>query len=434
MTAADRRDRYDVVVCGGGAAGVAAAVGAARCGARVALLERAPFLGGAATVSGVLTYCGFWTQADPPLRAVAGVGGDVLAGLARLGGTSGPTRTGSTHVVIEIIDSEAVKLVLDEICAEAGVDVILHASLTAAHGADGLVHEAVASDHGGSFAFEAAAFVDASGEADLAERAGAATRYGGLDGRVQNGTLAIRFGGIDPAADVSRGAWARAIQAAKADGEAELSKENGLVARLAYGTDVVAFLADEAYDVRDARSHSAAERRGRRQAWAYLRAIRALPGHERAYIVQTGPAIGTRESRHVVARAMLRDDDVLAARIPADTVALGSWPVENHPGPGRPSLWIRLRDEAAYGIPLDTLRSASHANLFAAGRVIDAQVNAFASARVMGTAFATGHAAGVAAALHAAGRSADADSVRAELIRQAAILDLSTAARSPAAV
>ena len=68
MSRVQRRDRYDVVVCGGGAAGVAAAIGAARSGARVALLEQAPFLGGAATRSGVLTYCGFWTQADP-LRA-----------------------------------------------------------------------------------------------------------------------------------------------------------------------------------------------------------------------------------------------------------------------------------------------------------------------------------------------------------------------------
>ncbi len=434
MVSPEQHDRYDVVVCGGGAGGVAAAVGAARAGARVALLERAPFLGGAATLSGVLTYCGFWTQAEPPLRAVGGVGGEVLAALDRLGGSSGPIRTGSTRVVIAIIDPEAVKLALDELCAEAGVEVILHAALVAAQSDGATVRAAIASDHAGTFALEAAAFVDASGEADLAHRAGAATRYGDGGGTVQNGTLAIRFGGIDPDADVSRAVWADAIKAAKADGEHELSKENGLVARLAHGADVVAFLADEAYDARDARSLSAAERSGRRQAWAYLRAIRALPGHERAYIVQTGPAIGTRESRHVVARATLRDADVLAARVPADTVALGAWPVEYHPGPGKANLWIRLRDDAAYGIPLDALRSATHANLFAAGRVIDAEVNAFASARVMGTAFASGHAAGVAAALHAAGCAADVATVRAELVRQAAILALSPSPRSPAPV
>src|ERR1700736_6660151 len=120
MTQVQRGVRYDVVVCGGGAAGVAAAVGAARAGARVALLEQAPFLGGAATRSGVLTYCGFWTQAEPPRRAVGGAGADVLDALDRLGGISGPARTERTRVVIALIEPEAVKLALDRLCAAAG--------------------------------------------------------------------------------------------------------------------------------------------------------------------------------------------------------------------------------------------------------------------------------------------------------------------------
>src|ERR1700681_1746207 len=102
----NRRARYDVVVCGGGAAGVGAAIGAARAGARVALLEQARFLGGAATRSGVLTYCGFWTQAEPPQIAVGGVGAEVLAALGALGGMSGRMRTGSTNVVIALIEPE----------------------------------------------------------------------------------------------------------------------------------------------------------------------------------------------------------------------------------------------------------------------------------------------------------------------------------------
>ena len=153
-------------------------------------------------------------------------------------------------------------------------------------------------------------------------------------------------------------------------------------------------------------------------------------GHERAYLIATGPAIGTRESRHVVSRTPLRAEDVLEARVPADSVALGAWPVERHSGPGVPSVWKRLRDDAAYGISLDTLVSATHRNLFAAGRVIDAEADAFASARVMGTAFADGHAAGIAAALLASGGSADAESVRVEVLRQNGILDLERTAAS----
>jgi FAD dependent oxidoreductase len=424
MSRVERRERYDVVVCGGGAAGVAAAIGAARAGARTALLEQAPFLGGAATRSGVLTYCGFWTQAEPPQRAVGGVGAEVLAALDALGGMSGPTRTGSTQVVIALIEPEPVKLVLDRLCAAAGVEVILHGRLVSVHSDPGVVRCAVALDHDGTFALDAAAFVDASGEADLAHQAGAATRYGDAQGHAQNGTLAMRIGGIPRDADVSRAAWARAVRDAKSRGPSTMTKEHGLVARLPHSGEIIAFLADERYDARDARSTSAAERRAREQAWAYVEAIRVLPGHERAYLVATGPAIGTRESRHVVARTPLRGADVLDARIGADAVALGAWPVELHPGPGQPNVWKRLRDGGAYGIALDTLFSATHRNVLAAGRVLDADADAFASVRVMGTAFATGQAAGAAAALVADGRSADTGAVRAEVLRQHGIVDL----------
>jgi FAD-dependent oxidoreductase family protein len=424
MPEPQRRERYDVVVCGGGAAGVSAAVGAARCGARVALIEQAPFLGGAATRSNVLTYCGFWTQAEPPQLAVGGVGGEVLAALSRLGGMSGPMRVHATRVVIALIEPEAVKLALDRLCAAAGVDVVLHARLSGAEAGDGVVRSALALDHGGSLAFDGAAFVDAGGEADLAHHAGAQTRYGDAEGRVQVGTLAMRIGGIPRDADISRVEWARAVRDAKARGAERMTKEQGLVARLPHSGEIVAFLADEAYDARDARSTGAAERRAREQAWSYVEAIRALPGHDRAYLIATGPAIGTRESRHVVARAQLRGEQVLAAHVPLDTVALGAWPIELHPAPGTANIWKRLRDDAAYGIALDTLVSATHRNLFAAGRVIDADADAFGSARVMGTAFGTGHAAGIAAALVADGRMADVAAVRAEVRRQNGILEL----------
>jgi hypothetical protein len=341
-----------------------------------------------------------------------------------MGGMSGPMRTGSTNVVIALIEPEAVKLALDRLCAAAGIDVILHGRLASAQSDAGRVQCATALDHEGTFALDAAAFVDASGEADLAHVAGAATRYGDANGRVQNGTLAMRIGGIPRDAEVSRAEWARAVRDAKSRGAENMTKEHGLVARLPHSGEIIAFLADETYDARDARSTSAAERRAREQAWSYVAAIRALPGHERAYLIATGPAIGTRESRHVVARAQLRGADVLGARIGADAVALGAWPVELHVGPGQPNVWKRLRDDGAYGIALDTLFSATHRNLLAAGRVLDADADAFASARVMGTAFATGQAAGVAAALVAAGRPAEPSAVRAEIIRQHGILEL----------
>jgi hypothetical protein len=400
---------------------VAAAVAAARAGASVALIERAAYLGGAATHSNVLTYCGFWTQADPAVQIVRGVGADVLGEIEALGGDVSPVRTPS-NVVIALLDPEIVKFALDRVCERAGVDAILHATLTGSTVAGDRVASVALYGHGGTSSVFARAFVDASGDADLAARSGAGVRYGGADGSVQNGTLVVRFGGIAAAADTSRAAWERAVRAAKARGLDALTKEHGLVIRIPGSGDVVAYLVDEAYDVRDVRSHAAAERRGRRQAWQLLDAIRTLPGHERAHIVTTGPTIGTRESRHVIARRPLTETEVVAgARFP-DAVALGAWPVEHHPGPGLPSRWIRIRADGAYEIPLGTLQSASHANLFAAGRTLDADAYAFASLRVMGTAFATGQAAGVAAAQCARDGGTDAGRIRLELVRQGALI------------
>jgi hypothetical protein len=400
---------------------VAAAVAAAQAGASVALIERAPYLGGAATHSNVLTYCGFWTQADPAVQIVRGVGDDVLREIEILGGDATPVRTAS-NVVIALLDPEIVKFALDRICERAGVDVLLHATLTDATLAGDRIASVAVYDHGGTGWISAHAFVDASGDADLAARSGAGVRYGGHDGAVQNGTLVVRFGGIEADADTSRTAWERAVRAAKARGLDALTKEHGLVIRIPGSNDVVAYLADEAYDVRDVRSHAAAERRGRRQAWQLLDAIRTLPGHAAAYIVTTGPAIGTRESRHVVAQRPLTEAEVVGGATFPDAVAVGGWPAEHHPGPGLPNRWIRIKDDGAYEIPLGTLHSATHANLFAAGRTLDADPYAFASLRVMGTAFATGQAAGVAAAQTARNGVTKAEHVRSELVRQGALI------------
>jgi hypothetical protein len=410
-------EQYDVIVAGGGSAGIAAAIGARRAGARTLLIERGPCLGGAATLRNVATYCGLYTR-EERRQVVFGVADEVLTGLQAMDAVSEPTRFTAVAVVF---DPESVKRVADELCLQAGVDVLLHTHLLGADRTGERVTGVQVADHSGIHELAATAFVDATGEADLAQHAGADVRYG-HDGWVQNGTLGVRFGGLAPDAEITWDSLRTAVQKAKHAGVTGLTAETGLIARMPISGDLITYLADEGYDARDAAQTSRAELSARRQAQRYLHIIRTLPGCSTTYIVSTGPELGTRESRHLCGRYQLTEQEVLTPRPTGDAVAVGAWPMEYHPGPGIPSEWRFIGDPGYYGIPLDALRSRNTDNLFAAGRTVDGDRGAGASLRVMGTAFATGHAAGVAAALSVRDGDPLPSAVRTELDRQGARL------------
>jgi hypothetical protein len=315
------------------------------------------------------------------------------------------------------------KVVFDEVVTEAGVDVRLHSVLVgASRDATGRVTDILVNDRGGNERVTAGAFVDASGDGVLLDAAGAGTRIDPVDSR-QTSTLVCRFGGVAEDADLSREGIQAAVHAHAGDTGVTLPRDHGVCLRLPVTGQVFALLVDEQLDALDAAAFTRDEMSARRQAWQYLEVFhKHLPGWQRAHLVETGPQIGIRESRHLRGREELTAADVVSARKrPAESIARCGWPIEDHVSPGV-TRYLPIEGKGWYDIPYGAITSVDTPNLWAAGRLTSADRDAYASVRVMGTAFATGQAAGVAAAQYVAGRQHDVPAIRAELLRQGALV------------
>ena len=292
-------EHFDVVVIGGGAAGVAAAVGARAAGATVRLVEQYGFLGGAATNSSVLALCGFFDQNRN--QVVAGVGADVLDRLRsrEVYQEMSFAWTGNHFV---LLDLETTKLVYDEVVAGAGVDVRLHSTLVDAHRDEsGRVNEVVVSSRGGMERVTGSAFVDGSGDGVLLAASSAAIKVNPVDQR-QTSTLVMRFGNVEDEADLSREGMRAAIAAASRETGVTFDRDQGITVRLPVTGQIMTLLVDEQLDALDAAAFTRDEMSARQKAWQYLDAFRKhLSGWRRAYLVETGPQMGIRESRRLSA-------------------------------------------------------------------------------------------------------------------------------------
>lgn len=423
--ATQRKLNYDVVVVGGGAAGVAAAIGARRRGARTLLVERYGFLGGEAASANVLSYCGFFKQGETPQQVVGGVGASVLAGLAQLGFDVTPIRAPSGNWIV-MLDPEAIKYAIDRVASEADVDCRLHCNLIGAHRSGGRIEAVTLFDHAGAFDVEASVLVDASGDANLGFAAGVPSMADLEPGRSrQVASFPVRFGGVSAQLEVNRELLASLmVNFRNDDPQAFVRHHGGHFIRLPRSNDLWWMGIDLVTDGLDSASLGVVERKARDLSWKFLELLRArLPGFEHAYIVATGPQLGVRDSRQLQTRYRITAPDVLQGRVRDDGVALGCWPAEVHQGAGGGPRFQPVGGDGCYHLPLASLRALGVDNLWLAGRVIGCDELAYGSLRVMGTAFASGHAAGVAAAHCADGGAADEyQPIREELLRQGALL------------
>ena len=321
------------------------------------------------------------------------------------------------------INPEALKLALDRIAVRAGVEMAMHTSLIDAHVEGANVRGLRLFDHGGARVIEAAAFVDASGECNLAHLAGIAPSalYGSAHVR-QPASMPVRISGVAPGVRLDRAVMIDAIlNAPDRIGRALLRRQGSFTNYVPDSQDVWWLAIDLEADGLDGVDMGIAERDARELVWRIVQELRNAKGFERAAVAVTGPQLGIRETRHVAARHEMREAEATMGLRRPDGVARAAWPMEIHHGPGHAE-YRNIGGDGWFDVRLDALRALGRDNLWLGGRTIGADPAAFASVRVMGTAFATGHAAGVAAAMQAQNGEPDIDAVRQALIAQRALL------------
>jgi hypothetical protein len=385
-------------VIGGGSAGVAAALGAARTGARTRLVERYGFLGGMATAAMVGTVCGLYATgaAGPPHRLNDGVAGEIEDRLRASGAE--PVRRGRTSVLP--YDALVLARVLDDLVATVpSLALSLHTTCAGAYGTPERVESVRLVGWRGVEDVVPRAVVDASGDAIVAWLAELATETPAMR---QLASAVFVLQGVD--AGAVGGARSVAVLRALNDAEraGDLPPGCALAAFRASGRrgEVAVKLALDGLVVPDGADElTLAEGEARRRIGA-LSAFLAgrVPGFANAFVSHAAPQIGVRETRRILGKARLEQDDVLGARKRDDGIARAAWPIELWEAGEGGARYEYVPDHDWYDVPRGCLEHATCRNLLAAGRCLSASHEAMGSARVIGTCLAVGEAAGRLAA------------------------------------
>lgn len=407
-----------VIVAGGGPAGVGAAVAAARMGAKVTLVERYGFLGGMATAGLVHP----WMTYHAGEKAI--IGGVFQEVVARLRSRGAFMDEGNRF------DVEHLKQVLLELLLEAGVELRLHGFAVGVRRANGAVRGLVIYSKSGREIVRGDIVVDATGDGDIAALAGCQYEKGRKkDGLMQPMTLNFRMANVDRSRMPSRPEINALYDQARAAGKVHCPRENVLWF-LTVREDEIHFNTTRVTEVdgTSAADLTRAEIEGRRQAWEIASWLqREVPGFERAYLSATGPQVGVRETRRIMGLYVLTARDVLACRKFRDGIALCSYPIDIHNPAGAGTVIKSLPPGEWYSIPYRCLVPREVDGLLVAGRPISSTHEAHSSLRVQPICYATGQAAGIAAAIAAVQRipprDLDPKAVRAEIRNQGGILE-----------
>ena len=409
---------YDVAVLGGGPAGIAAAVAAARAGRKTLLIERYGFLGGMGTAAGVTNFCGLHANVfGEHRRVVQGIASDLLGRIDRLGGLNAP------HLILgkvfaQAYDTAAYKIAADDLLAAHKVDILFHAlGAGVVMAQPGHIDALLLETKAGRQAVVAGIFIDCSGDGDLAAWAGAPYEIGDNAGSMLYPSMMFRLNGIDP--DKAGDAW-RTIPAlmdqAEKNGTHAFPRKGAIVrpqkSGIEWRVNFTQLKRDDGTAINglEPGDLTRGEIDGRRQALHAFEFLRTVPGFEKAYIVDLPPQLGIRETRRITGGARLSGEDVLGCASFDDSVGVNGWPLEQHVAGDVTFTFPPIPESRGFNeLPYRMLVPEGLDNLLMAGRCASMTHEGQSAARVSGACFAMGEAAGTAAALALGGNTSPRD-------------------------
>jgi FAD dependent oxidoreductase len=428
---------YEVVVIGGGPAGITAAASAAAAGRSTVLIERYGYLGGAGTAGGLSTFCGLHANVHGEHRQVIhGLTDDLLARIAAMDGLSEPHLSLGNRIQAQAYDISAYKIAADDLVGAAGATLLYHAmvtgiSMAAANKIDAVLVESKSGRH----AIRGQVFIDCSGDADIAAWSGAPFEKGSTAEDMLFPSLMFRINGVD--AERAGRAWdvlARQMDAAEAAGTHKFPRKRPIVRPQRHPIEWRANMSQLAnpdgtpVDGTDVWQLSYGEVTGRKQvrdAFEFIRDV--TPGFERSYIVDIAPQVGIRETRRIVGDYQLSQDDILDCANFGDSIGVNGWPVEAHVTGDVNIVFPRGDNPRGFNqLPFRMILPRMVDNLYVAGRCASMTHGGQSAARVSGPCFAMGQAAGTAADLalkaDVACRDVDYGQLRERLIADGAYL------------
>ena len=419
---------FDVVVIGGGPAGLAASVSAARHGARTLLVERYGFLGGMGTAGGVTNFAGLYGRHNGEMRQVVhGVVDELLQRIDALGGLNQPQDGMQGRIRVRSYDVSAYKCAADQWLLTAGVQLLFHAWAAAVVMDGRHISALLVETKSGRQAIRAKCFIDCSGDADVAWFAGVPFELGDGQGSALFPSTMFRVGHVDAARALAAVGDFTAINdlmaqsLAREPGRYRFPREGAILrpqknpSEWRANVTQIRNAAGTAMDATDARQLSEGELEGRRQITEYFRFLRnEVPGFEQSAIVDIAPQVGIRESRRIQGMYALSGEDILSSARFDDAIGINAWPMELH-AEGRIDWQFARNIDAPQGrayndLPWRMLVPAATDNLLVAGRCASMTHQGQSAARASGGCFVMGQAAGTAASLLQAGQSfADID-------------------------